>query len=285
MKKLLLASLIAVSSVAAQAQTQLYGTISQYADKTSGQSATVANNLSRIGVTSQERIGDLTARIQIETNIAANDPVTGAATRLGDRQSTIGLAAKGGSIDFGRNVHGQFLAVTIHDPFATAYGSVAGDHHNLRGLRMSNATFVSFSPVKNLTVNYDREIAQDGAQSIAAFANFGKLSAAAAHYRHGDNNTSVVSGTADAKFVRVSGIWSRSEDGSHATTAKTVGAAFPVNAKITAKTSYGETSQGAQAFNVGADYALSKRTIVSAVFKNDMKTDVHSLGFGITHSF
>lgn len=293
MNKIILATLATLFTSVAIAQTQLYGTISQFVDKTEGaKSVTTQNNLSRLGIMTSEKIAAVTARAQIETNLAANDPITGAPTKLGDRQSTVGLSHAMGTIDLGRNVHGQFLAVTIHDPFSTAYASVAGDHHNLRGLRMSDAVFVSFMPLRDVRVHVDRELATDNT-SVAVFADSNlaktKLSTAIARYDSGtsDSKTDVVASTLDMSKiapVRVHAIYSR-DTGASTVTAKTFGASMSVNRLVTVKSSYSETSKGAEAWNLGADYTLSKRTQLHAAVKHNVVTSVSSMGLGISHSF
>jgi predicted porin len=85
--------------------------------------------------------------LYLDTSIGANT-INGSGTQMGDRQGTVGLASKVGSIDIGRNVHSEFLAITNNDVFGTMYGSVAGDVHNLRGLRVSNGVFATVTHSK-----------------------------------------------------------------------------------------------------------------------------------------
>jgi predicted porin len=54
----------------------------------------------------------------------------------------------------------------------------------------------------------------------------------------------------------------------------------------TAKVSYGDTNTAVKAYNVGVDYALSKRTVAGVAYRKvDAATDVRQVGVGITHSF
>ncbi len=146
MKKVLIALTLAVAGVAS-AQVGIYGRVGTYLDNTKTGASTVqgmANDLSHFGIRATENLGGgLTARATYETGIQANSPDTGTDTRLGDRQSTVGIAHKMGSVDLGRNVHTHFLAISDNDPFGTLIGSSAADVHNLRGLRLSNAAFTS----------------------------------------------------------------------------------------------------------------------------------------------
>ena len=161
MKKIAIATLLAATTMVATAQVSLNGKISEFVDNTktgaTSKTSMATDPTSNITISAAENIGaGLKARVVLDTSLRANDPITGADTKLGDRQSTIGLANKMGSIDLGRNLHSHFLAITNNDAFGTLYGSVAGDVHNLRGLRISNGTFLALAPIKGVTATYDR---------------------------------------------------------------------------------------------------------------------------------
>jgi predicted porin len=57
----------------------------------------------------------------------------------------------------------------------------------------------------------------------------------------------------------------------------------------TVKASYGDTNTAVKAYNVGAEYALSKRTDVLVSYRNVDKTgtanDIKQVGVGVTHRF
>ena len=58
---------------------------------------------------------------------------------------------------------------------------------------------------------------------------------------------------------------------------------------ITAKASYGRTNTSLDAYNVGAEYALSKRTAVLVSYRSVNATgtasDIKQAGVGLTHAF
>jgi predicted porin len=145
MKKIAIATLLAATTMVATAQVKLTGKISEFVDNTKAgaynQTTLVTDPTSNITLSANENIGGgLKARVVLDTSLKANDPISGADTKIGDRQSTVGLAGSLGSIDLGRNLHSHFLAITNNDAFGTLYGSVAGDVHNLRGLRTVSYT-------------------------------------------------------------------------------------------------------------------------------------------------
>jgi predicted porin len=109
MKKIVLATVLALSAVAASAQVTVYGRLTEFVDSTKTGTVKVnslVNDASRIGVRAEEKLGGgLSARVVVETSVAADDPRAGAATQLGDRQSTIGVVSKFGSLDLGRKEH------------------------------------------------------------------------------------------------------------------------------------------------------------------------------------
>ncbi len=101
MKKLVLAAFLAVASLAATAQVSVYGLVREYVDNTKVGNTTVTSmvdDTSRIGFKANEALGNgLSARVVVETGFSGNDAALGADTKLGNRQSTVGLASKNGS--------------------------------------------------------------------------------------------------------------------------------------------------------------------------------------------
>ena len=67
-----------------------------------------------------------------------------------------------------------------------------------------------------------------------------------------------------------------------------IGAAHKIGA-YTVKASYGRTNTDIKAYNVGAEYALSKRTDILVSYRNvdqvAAANDVKQIGVGITHRF
>lgn len=295
MKKLLLV-LAATVATAVSAQTAVYGRINATVDSTKTGANTVnslVNDLSHIGIRVTEDLGNgLKARATFETAVGTQDPTGSAATQLGDRQSTIGLANTLGSVDVGRNVHSQFLAVSNNDAFGTLYGSVAGDVHNLRGLRLSNGAFVTVTPFKGVTGSYDRTYTATGTEASAysLTGQLGPVTGTVARYEAGVEKSTVVG--AATTFGNTSVFYSHSDNES-ATTSETkkgnlIGATQKFG-KFTAKASYGETNTNVKAHNIGVEYAFSKRTSAGVAYRNvnaaTAAADVKQVGVGLTHLF
>ena len=294
MKKIAIATLLAATTMVATAQVSVSGKISEFVDNTKvgSVSATtlVTDPTSNITISATENIGaGLKARVVLDTSLAANDPIGGADTKLGNRQSTVGLAGKVGSIDLGRNLHSHFLAITNNDAFGTLYGSVAGDVHNLRGLRISNGTFFALTPIKGVTATYDRT--QNGvgteASSYSASAKLLGINATVAQYTQGIEQSTVYAGSAKLGNTQV--FYSHSDDkGAVARTGDLFGASQQFG-RVTAKASYGKTNTDVKAYAMGADYHFSKRTLMGVNYRNVDATgtanDVKQVGVGVTHRF
>jgi hypothetical protein len=290
MKNTILATMLVLATGVASAQVTLSGKVSEWVDntKTGATRATslVTEPTSNFAFTANEKLATgLTARAVVDTSLSGNT-IGGSGTQLGDRQGTVGLASSFGSIDLGRNVHSQFLAITNNDVFGTMYGSVAGDVHNLRGLRMSNATFVSVTPIKGVTVTADNE--QNGnASSYSASAGAFGVNGTVATYTTGAEKSTVVA--LSTKVGNTTVVYTRSDNqGIANSTGNLIGASQTFGA-VTAKASYGTTNTNVKAYAVGADYAMSKRTNVGVAYRNVDATgtsrDVAQIGVGLTHRF
>ena len=292
MKKFAIATLLVATTMVASAQVTLSGKISEFVDNTqtgaASKNSLVTDPTSNITISVNENIGGLKARIVLDTSLAANDPTGSAATKLGDRQSTIGLAGSMGSVDLGRNLHSHFLAITNNDVFGTLYGSIAGDIHNLRGLRMSNGTFFALAPVAGVTATYDRTQADVGpeASSYSASASIMGVNAVVAQYTQGAEQSTVYGASTKLAGMQVS--YTHSDDkGLHAHTGDLLGVSKDFGA-VTAKASYGKTNTNVTAYALGADYNLSKRTALTVAYRNvdsGAATDVKQVGVGVTHRF
>ena len=293
MKKIAIATLLAATTMVATAQVSLNGKISEFVDNTKtgaiSKTTLATDPTSNITISVNENIGGMKARVVLDTSLKANDPITGADTKLGDRQSTIGLSNNLGSIDLGRNLHSHFLAITNNDAFGTLYGSVAGDVHNLRGLRISNGTFFALTPIKGVTATYDRT--QNGvgteASSYSASATIMGVNATVAQYTQGVEKSTVYAGSAKLGNTQV--FYTHSDDkGAVARTGDLFGASQQFGA-ITAKASYGKTNTDVKAYAMGADYNFSKRTLMGVNYRNVDATgttnDVKQVGVGVTHRF
>ena len=249
MKKVLLALTLAVAGVAS-AQVGIYGRVGTYLDNTKTGTSTVqgmANDLSHFGIRATENLGGgLTARATYETYIQANSPET-STTAFGDRQSTVGIAHKMGSVDLGRSVHTHFLA-------------------------LSNAAFTSVN-FGNVSANFDRST---GAVGTAADPYAASLIAAVgpavltyARYEAGAETSDVLAARAKFGATTVYGIASDNK-GVVANTnrGQLVGAAHNLGGPVTVKASYGRIENGIKSYNVGAEYAFSKKTYAQVLYRN-----------------
>ena len=309
MKNTILATMLALATGVASAQVAVSGKISEWVDntKTGATRATslVTEPTSNFAFTANEKLANgLTARAVIDTSLSGNT-IGGSGTQLGDRQGTVGLASKFGSIDLGRNVHSQFLAITNNDVFGTLYGSVAGDVHNLRGLRMSNGTFVSISPMKGVTVTADNAHNETGvnASSYSASAGVFGVNGTVATYTAGAEKSTVVA--LSTKVGKTTVAYTHSDNqGAVKSTGDLVGITHPLSSNVVAKASYGRKStdplvvvgpcgcgpqEKTTAYSLGADYNFSKRTAVGVAYRSvdlaGTSSDVKQVGVGLTHRF
>jgi hypothetical protein len=293
MKKIALATLLAATTMVATAQVSISGKVAQFADSTKTgvvrNTGIVGEPTNNITISATENLGGgLKARVVLDTSLGSNT-INGDGTQLGDRQSTVGLAAKVGSIDVGRNVHSQFLSITNNDVFGTMYGSVAGDVHNLRGLRVSNGVFATVNPMKGVTVSYDRTQGATGqdATSYGAVGSFAGFTATAARFEQGAEVSTVVGLNTKIAGTRLTYTHS---DNTGAVNSKgdLIGASQSIGA-YTAKASFGRTNKDVRAYSVGVDYAFSKRTDAGIAYRSVNKVgashDVAQVGVGLTHRF
>ena len=292
-----MATLFMAATGLASAQVSLSGKVSEFVDssKVGGNKSTqlVTEPTSNFALSVNEKLGGgLTARAVVETSLSGNT-IDGVGTKLGDRQSTVGLSSKLGSIDLGRNVHSHFLAITSNDTFGTLFGSVAGDVHNLRNLRLGDAVFVNVTPVKNLAVAYERSqvvIGQEAtvvAGSTKVTTKVMGVNASVARFEQGTEKSTVVGLNTTILGNKVT--YTHSDDqGLVKSKGDLVGVARDFGA-ITAKASYGTTNTDVKAYALGADYNFSKRTALTVAYRNVNKTgsahDVEQVGVGLTHRF
>jgi len=272
MKKVLVALTLAVAGVAS-AQVGIYGRVGTYLDNTkTGTAAAVqgmANDLSHFGIRATEDLGGgLKARATYETYIQANSPET-STTAFGDRQSTVGIAHKMGSVDLGRSVHTHFLAISNNDPFGTLIGSSAADVHNLRGLRFSNAAFTSVN-LGNVTASFDRSTgATTDPYAASLVAAVGPAVVTYARYEAGAETSDVLAARAKFGATTVYGIASDNKGATANTNrGQLIGASHNLGGPVTVKASYGRIENGIKSYNVGAEYAFSKKTYAQVLYRN-----------------
>ena len=293
MKKVLLALTLAVAGVASE-QVGIYGRVGTYLDNTkTGTAAAVqgmANDLSHFGIRATEDLGGgLKARATYETYIQANSPET-STTAFGDRQSTVGIVHKMGSVDLGRSVHTHFLAISNNDPFGTLIGSSAADVHNLRGLRFSNAAFTSVN-LGNVTASFDRSTgATTDPYAASLVAAVGPAVVTYARYEAGAETSDVLAARAKFGATTVYGIASDNKGATANTNrGQLIGASHNLGGPVTVKASYGRIENGIKSYNVGAEYAFSKKTYAQVLYRNVEGTsaagDVRQVAGGLVVQF
>jgi predicted porin len=295
MKKLVLATILVAASLTASAQVAVYGLVREYVDNTKVGAVSVTSmvdDTSRIGFKATETLGSgLSARVVVETGFSGNDPVTNADTKIGNRQSTIGLATKNGSVDLGRKLNSHFLAITSNDVFDTDYGSIAGDIHNVRTVRSGNAVFLNYN-LGPASIAFDRTVT--GGTEATSYSGTGKLgpvSATVARFEQGSAKSTVLAAQGAYAGNKLFASTSLDTDVAGTTRGTLVGLALPVSGlPLILKGSYGvktgDIATRVTAYAVGAEYDLSKRTSVNVAFRNVNDTvDTRQFGLGLSHSF
>ena len=301
MKKIAIATLLAATTLVATAQVSVYGKISEFTDNTKTGTVKVnslVNDSSRFGIKAEEKLGHgLSARVVVETSVVADDPKVGAATQLGDRQSTIGLSSTYGSIDLGRKEHSEYITMKNADPFGGAnYASVSVDVVNVRDKRISDGTYLatSFGPV---SATYDRSMytapATLEATSWSLSGKLGPVTTAVARFASGVDYTNVVTVAGKVVGVELSTIQTEDKTGIVKTKGHFYGVTAPVTGPLSVKVSYGNKTGLAagevKAYNVGFNYAFSKRTNAMFAYRTvdagGKTNDVKQVGLGLSHSF
>jgi len=302
MKKIVLATVLAVSAFAASAQVTVYGRIAVFGDNTktgSTEVTSLVNDSSRIGFKAEEKLnGGLSARVVVETTVAADDPKAGTATQLGDRQATVGLGSKFGSVDLGRKEHSEYITMKNADPFQGAtYASISPDVINIRDKRIGDGVFLGTN-VGPVTASYDRSFytSPTAAEAISwsLGGTVGPVTAAVARFASGNDYTNLVTVSGQVAGVTLSTIQSEDKVGTVETKGQLYGVSAPVpGTAITAKASYGIKTGlktgDVKAYNVGVNYAFSKRTSVLVALRsvdtNGTASDVKQYGIGLVHAF
>ena len=301
MKKIVLATVLATAALAASAQVTVYGRLAEFVDSTKTGTVKVnslVNDSSRIGFKAEEKFGSgLSARVVVETTVSADDPKAGAATQLGDRQSTVGLGSKFGSIDLGRKEHSEYITMKNADPFVGAtYASVSPDVINIRDKRIGDGTFLA-TTVGPVTATYDRSMytnpATLEATSWSLGGTVGPVTAAVARFASGADYTNVLTASGQVAGVTLSTIQSTDKTGAVETKGHLYGVSVPVSGAVSVKGSYGTktglASGEVKAYNVGVNYAFSKRTNVLVALRSvnagGTANDVKQYGVGLVHAF
>ena len=301
MKKVLIALTLAVAGVAS-AQVTISGKIGQYFDNSKTGTADAAGTIgaeatNNIAFKSVEDLGGgLKANVVVETRLRTSDP-TAADSQIGDRQSTVGLSSKLGSIDLGRNTHSVFGTLANIDVFNAFYGSINSDIHNQRALRFSNGVFTKVNPMENVSINFERQqtaaVGAGEAFGYAVNAALAGVTLSAAHYELGTAKSDVVGVGTNVMGVKLGLLYSEDVTGTVTTKGTSLGAAYNVRGPVTVKASYGSqtgaTAGDIRAYNAGFDYAFSKRTVAQVIYRKvenpGVSTDVRQVAVGMVHRF
>ena len=301
MKNTILATMLVLAATAASAQVVVYGRLSEFVDSTKTGDTTVkslVNDSSRIGFKAEEKLSNgLTVSAVVETSIAADDPKTGATTQLGDRQSTIGMASKFGSFDLGRKEHSEYRTIKAADPFGGAvYGSISSDIVNDRSRRIGDGAFLNTN-VGPVNVAYDRSMYSNPATPEATAWSIGgaigPVTTAVSRFSTGTDYTNLVTVSGKVAGLTLSTIQSEDKIGAVETKGHFYGVSTPVTREITAMGSFGTktglTAGDVKAYNLGVNYAFSKRTNASVAYRSldaaGTANDVTQFGVGLTHRF
>jgi predicted porin len=295
MKKIVITTLLVATTALASAQVIISGKIGQYMDRTTTGSTSVtglvAEPTSNITLRATEQLGNgLSARVVIDTRVLANDPTT-AGTQIGDRQSTVGLANSLGSIDLGRNYHSVFNTIASNDVFGVFYGSIARDIHSVRDTRFSNGMFVTLTPIANGKVTYERANGNltGDATAYSFGGSLGAVSATVARFESGVERTTVVGAGTKFGTTQVNVLHS---DNTGLTNFKgnSVGVVQPLTGTaFSLKGSVGTKTGDIKAYNMGIDYAFSKNTVASVIYRNvnapGSAADIKETGIGLLMKF
>jgi predicted porin len=276
MKKIAIAAALAIAATTSFADATVYGKMrvfqESYKSGTAGAVTQLTNSDSRIGFKAVENLSNgLKANVVIETGITADAPDSGAASQLGNRQSTVGLGHAVGSVDLGRAKHAIARTLDNYDVFGNAAFSSTAVVNASQGSRLSNAAMVTASIVNGVSVSYQRGasevIGTPSATAGSVDVSFAGVQATVATY---DSQTNSTTNLAAAKYTfaptgtSVSAIYSDNSVAGVKTKGKSVGVAQPVaKSPVTVLASYG-TNELVKATNIGANYALSKNTSLQA---------------------
>jgi len=293
MKKIALATVLAAASIVASAQVTVYGKLRMYEESTTIGSApavtALTNDTSRLGFKGTEELGNgLTANFTVETSVGADAP---AATSLGDRTVVLGLKNSYGSVAAGRDKHTIARTLDNYDAMGNVYGSSVTTIHAAQGSRVQNALFLSATPVTGLTVTYINSNSETAgvtnAQSSSIEYITGPIAATVARYDSGTNSASNIFGaryTVAQTGTTLFGLYSDDTVSGVSSTGKTVGINQPLTGSLMALASYGE-KDSVKAFDLGATYALSKRTFVNARYVREDLTATTKYALGLEHNF
>jgi polyhydroxyalkanoate synthesis regulator phasin len=257
--------------------------------------ARVSNWISRLGIRFKEPItafGDgWVINGQYETSFQSDNPKY-QTTYLGDMQSTIGLAsnyvdsAAEYKLDIGRKPHGLWLTIREFGIFNDDPGSPMGEIHARQNIFMSNGIYAQYKPsyVPGLTINTDYSLSErDNVRnkySVSTRYNWDRYSIVGVRYDdYVGNETNLIAGSIEFKELKSKLTAIYSDDKQTGTplptnglTLKTKGFstqwAWKYSENNTALIGYGHRNDGVDAYTLGNDYQLNKRTTLQLHYQH-----------------
>lgn len=297
----MLAVLLAVTATVSMAQVEITGKIGTYYDSTekggvntTGLQQEATNNLTFKA--KEDLGGGLSARVIVDTKLFSNDPKS-ANTQLGDRESTVGLVNKLGSVDMGRSTHSVFNTLRYTDSFGALYGTITDDIHNFRSYRFSNGVFLKATPYNGVGLSYDRvQASASGPEGLSygATAQFGAIKLDVSRWELGQDTSNVFGVVTTVFGYRLNFLSSEDTTSGVIMKGTSVGAVKQLGSSpVTLMTTYGRktgvASLEATAYNIGMDYAFSKRTSTQVIYRKlDSVTaslDSRTIAVGLIHKF
>lgn len=280
---------------------KFFGTIRTFVEhdkiNTSGAQpdAKVSNWISKLGIKFKEPItafGDgWVVNGQYETSFQSDNPRY-LTTYLGDMQSTIGVAsnyvdsAAEYKLDVGRKPHGLWLTLREYGIFNDDPGSPLGEIHARHNIFMSNGIYAQYKPsyVPGLTLATDYSLSErDGVQNkyaTTAKYNWDRYSIVGVRFDdHIGNESNLVAGSIEFKELKSKLTAIYSDDKQTGTplpanglTLKTKGFstqwAWKYSENNTALIGYGHRNDGVNAYTLGNDYQINKRTILQLHYQH-----------------
>jgi predicted porin len=313
---LAVAGVVSAPAFAATSNVDVYGVLNvaiQDTDAT-GSTPTILDNTSRIGFKGSEDLGGgMKALWQIESALGGNGAVIGNNATLATRNTFVGLSGDFGTALMGRHDTPYKLGTVSLDIFGDTIADYnlgrlgqqlvnnTHDHRNGQALAYISPTWSGFHfAVATVLTNGEAGSALSNGSSIDATSMTGVYSNGPLFASLSFQNAKSLSskGTklglgytmGDAK---VGFVWESINDGTVAnndTKAWLVNGVYNMG-PIALKAQYGKNNNGGgangDAWALGADYNLSKRTAAYAVFANGDNGAVDTSGWnlGVKHSF
>lgn len=251
----------------------------------------LTNFTSIIGVKVVEPLNDIDPGLKFEMNLVSDfypdapnsNYATGTpnerTTRIGNQQSTAGFVNNNYGIEFGNNAHAVWENLRSNAPLRDLEGSMIGEIHQRQKLRLSNAMFAWVAPIDGVKVGYQRGLSElqnrgDAQAFTVEVTAIKDVRLTATHYDEGytavgytsQNKTNLY--TASWQVLPATKLWYTHSDDTYADK-KSSGDSIYISQTITPKfniaAGYGHRdTDNVQAFNVGANYLLTKNLTLQA---------------------